>query len=233
MEESHTRNCERVQNLDSIARSLYTTAIGLVNDSMEAIRGYGKVVAALDVRQQSILRKSGPFVKPTTSKSSSKPGRDKTISYAMSSATSAAKKKRSRGKSRKIQGLLPHAAPPPFSPSATSTPAPAASPVCYGGLDTQKQYRQEAIRQFKSSKSGSSKELPCSPPREKQWKLPPSGSGSQGDLWDHLSRIQQQTSREGGSASQQANSMGAIPKDLGGVGCQGSQQSSSHHRGTI
>ena len=134
IKESHTKYCERVQNLDSITRSLYTTAAGLVNDGMEAIRGYGKVVATLDVWQQSILRKSGPFVKPTTSKSSSKPGRDKTISYAMSSATSAAKKKRSRGKSRKIQGLLPHAAPPPFSPLATSTPAPAASPVHYGGL---------------------------------------------------------------------------------------------------
>ena len=134
MKESHTRNWERVQNLDSITRSLYTTAAGLVNDSMEAIRGYGKVVAALNVWQQSILRKSGPFVKPTTSKSSSKPGRDKAISCAMSLATSAAKKRRSRGKSRKNQGLPPHAAPPPFSPSATSTPAPAASPVHYGRL---------------------------------------------------------------------------------------------------
>ena len=68
MKKSHTRNCERVQNLDFITRSLYTTAAGLVNEVMEAIRGYGKVVEALDFQQQSILRKSGPFVKPTTSK---------------------------------------------------------------------------------------------------------------------------------------------------------------------
>ena len=46
--ESHARNCERVQNLDFITRSLYTTAAGLVNDGMEAIRGYGKVVTALN-----------------------------------------------------------------------------------------------------------------------------------------------------------------------------------------
>ena len=66
--ESHTRNCERVQNLDFITRSFYTTAGSLVNEGTEAIRGYGKVVAALDVWQPSILRKSGPFVKPITSK---------------------------------------------------------------------------------------------------------------------------------------------------------------------
>ena len=49
VKESFTRNCERVQNLDSIARNLYTTAAGLVNDGMEATRGYGKVVAAMYV----------------------------------------------------------------------------------------------------------------------------------------------------------------------------------------
>ena len=127
-------------------------------------------MAALDVWQQSILRKSGSFVKPTTSKSSSKPGRDKAISCAMSSATNTAKKKRSRGKGRKNQGLPPHAAPPPFSPPATSMPAPAASLVRYSGLDTRKQYRQEAIKKLQSFKSGSSQELQHSPPREKQRK---------------------------------------------------------------
>ena len=102
MKEPHTRNCVRVQNQDLITRSLYTTAAGLVNDGMETTKGYGKVVAALDVWQQSILRKFGPFFKPTTSKSSSKPGRDKAISCAMSLSTKAAKKKRSRGKGRKF-----------------------------------------------------------------------------------------------------------------------------------
>ena len=39
VKESHTRSCERVQNLDSITRNLYTTAAGQVNDGMEATRG--------------------------------------------------------------------------------------------------------------------------------------------------------------------------------------------------
>ena len=117
VKESHAKNCERVQNLDSIVRNLYTSATGLVNDGMEATQCYGKVLATL---KQSILRNSGPFVKPTTLKSSSKPGKDKAISCAMSSATKAAKKKRSRHKGRKNQGLSPQAAPPPFSPLATS-----------------------------------------------------------------------------------------------------------------
>ena len=158
------------------------------------MRGYRKVLAALDVHQQSILRKTGPFVKPTISKSSTKPGKDKGISCAMSLATNTAKKRRSRGKGRKIQGLSPHVTPPPYSePSTTSTPAPAASPVIYGGLDIR--HKQEALRQLQSSKSGS-KELPCSPAREKQRKLPSSNSGQQ-DLWDHLSWRHWQTTLGG------------------------------------
>ena len=39
VKESHAKNCERVQNLDSIVRNLYTSASGLVNDGMEAMRG--------------------------------------------------------------------------------------------------------------------------------------------------------------------------------------------------
>ena len=49
VKESYTRKCERVQNLDSITRNLYTTAAGLVNDGIEAPRGYGKVVAARNI----------------------------------------------------------------------------------------------------------------------------------------------------------------------------------------
>ena len=88
-----------------------------------------------------------------------------------------------------IQGVPPHTAHPPLSPLATSMPDPAASPVHYDGLGGRKQYRQEAIRQLQSSKSGSSKELLRSPTRKKQRKLPPSGSGQQGDLLDYLSWI--------------------------------------------
>ena len=83
VEESHAENCRRVQALDSKFRSLYTTAVGLVNNGMENIRGYGRLASALHVGQQAILRKSGPFVKPTTSKGGSKP-RDKLASCTMS-----------------------------------------------------------------------------------------------------------------------------------------------------
>ena len=87
-------------------------ASGLVNDGMEALRGYGKVLTALDVCQQSILRKSGPFVKPITSKAATKPGKDKATTCAMSLAANSAKKSRSRGRGRMIKGLYPNVAPP-------------------------------------------------------------------------------------------------------------------------
>ena len=65
--QSHANNQEMVQLLDSKIRSLYTAASGLVNDGVETLRGFGRVQTALNVHQQSILRKSGPFVKPTSS----------------------------------------------------------------------------------------------------------------------------------------------------------------------
>ena len=165
--QSHTNKNQIVHLLDSKVRSLYTAASGLVNDGVETLRGYGKVLTALDVCQQSILRKSGPFVKPTTSKAATKPGKDKATTGAMSLAANTAKKRRSRGRGRKNQGLSPHVAPPPHSgPSATSLPAPAASPVHLRGVDARRQYRQELLRQLQTPKSGS-KELPCSPAREK------------------------------------------------------------------
>ena len=99
MEESHTLNCERLQALDYKCRSLYSSGVGLVNDGMEAIRGYGWLVSALNIWQQAILRKSGPFIEATTSKSS-KP-KNIAISSAVSLTADAAKKKRSRDSSRK------------------------------------------------------------------------------------------------------------------------------------
>merc|ERR1712112_480075 len=65
VEMSHQENVRRVQALDQKFRGLYTTVSGLINDSMEAIRGYRKVASALDIRQQVIIRRSGPFIKPT------------------------------------------------------------------------------------------------------------------------------------------------------------------------
>ena len=58
VKQSQANNQQMVQLWDSKARSLYSTAAGLVNDGVETLRGYGKVQTALDVRQQSILRKS-------------------------------------------------------------------------------------------------------------------------------------------------------------------------------
>ena len=65
VEMSHQENVKRVKALDQKFRGLYTVASGLVNNSMEAVRGFGKVAAALDIRQQVIVRRSGPFIKPT------------------------------------------------------------------------------------------------------------------------------------------------------------------------
>ena len=72
---SHQENLKKVQALDQKIQGLYTTAASLVNDSSETMRGYGKVISALDIHQQVIVRKSGPFVKPTSSKAGKlKPG---------------------------------------------------------------------------------------------------------------------------------------------------------------
>ena len=67
VKQSQANNQQNVQLLDAKARSLYSSAAGLVNDRVETLRGFGKVQTALDICQQSILRKSGPFVKPTSS----------------------------------------------------------------------------------------------------------------------------------------------------------------------
>ena len=119
-----------------------TMAAGLVNDGTEAIRGYGRLASALNVRQQAILRKSGPFVKPTAAKGCSKPW-DKPAFNAMSSVAAAKKKARSRDKGKKIQGLPPHPAPLPVS--FPPLPAPAKFPVLFRGVDIWKTYKQEKL----------------------------------------------------------------------------------------
>ena len=149
----------------------------------------------------------------------------------MSLAINAPKKKRSRGRGRKIQGLSPYVAPPPVSaPLATSMPVPAAQPAVFSSTDARPQYRQAALRGLQPPQSGA-EEHPSSPAREKQRKLPPSKPG-QGDLRDRLSRGHWQMSQGGSKASSQAESKGAKPKDRGGVGRSGGSQSSSHHKRT-
>ena len=75
--QAHLKNLQRVQQWDSKVRSLYFAALGLVNDGVETLRGYGQIQTALDVCQQSILRRAGPFVKPPSSNSTTKPNNDK------------------------------------------------------------------------------------------------------------------------------------------------------------
>ena len=95
MEECHTRNLERMQNLDSIVRNIYSIATGLVNKGMEVTRGFGKLVYAPNIQQQQILRKCGSFVRPTSTLKASKSPGGKGPSNAASFAAVAAKKKRS------------------------------------------------------------------------------------------------------------------------------------------
>ena len=159
---------------------------------MEAIRGYGRLATALNVRQQAILRKYRTFVKATTSKGGSKP-RDKLASNTGSSVAAPKNKTRSRGNGRKIQGLPPHPVPPLVSSSPLPLQIPAKSPVHFGGVEIWEKY--------------------------KQGKFPPSGTGHLVDLQDRLERRKQQySSREGGSAFHQGRSKGSHTKDKGRVG---------------
>lgn len=98
--QSLASNWDKVQVLDSTIRSLYTVASGLVNDGAETLSGFGLMQTALDIRQQSILRKAGPFVKPAPSMAKTQPGpKDKPI-CARSLAANAPKKRKIRGKGR-------------------------------------------------------------------------------------------------------------------------------------
>lgn len=180
--QSHAINQQMVQLLDSKIRSLYTEACGLVNDRAETLRGYGRVQTALEVHQQSILRKCGLFVKPTSFQVAAPKSKDMASTATMSSAANAAKKRRSRGKGRKIRNISPHTTPPPiYAPPRTSTPVPAARPV-FSFTDARPQYRQTACSGQPKQKSGSG--TPCSPSREKQRVLPPRPAGLH--CWDTL-----------------------------------------------
>ena len=67
VKQSQANNQQMVQLWDSKAKSLYFAAAGLVNDRVERLRRFSKLQMALDVCQQSIFRRSGPFVKPHSS----------------------------------------------------------------------------------------------------------------------------------------------------------------------
>ena len=162
---------------------------------------------ALDIHLQSIVRKSGPFVKePCSSLASVKLLKDKGVTCAMSSANNVAKKKRSKGSGRKTQGLPPRNPLPPVQHQVASTSGPAA----------------QGCRGLQNSKSGSGKH-PKSSKKEKH-RTNPSSTPAHRDWEVQTAESQQQTS--------QVKSKGSKTQDQGGVGRSGSSQSSSHHRRT-
>ena len=147
---------------------------------------------ALDVRQQSILRGSGPFVKPPcASLASVKFYKDKGITCAFSSANNVAKKKRSKGSGRKTQGLPPRNPLPPVQHPAASAPGPAA------------QGHRGSKKSKKSKKSGSGKH-----PKSSFWemhRMNPSSTPAQRACMGPSAEIHKLTS--------QVKSKGARPKD--------------------
>ena len=150
---------------------------------------------ALHMHQQSILRKSGPFVKPRSSLAGVKLYKDKGISCTLSSANNMAKKKRSKGSGRKTLGLPPCTPLPPVQHRVASTSGPAA----------------QEHRGLQKSKSGAGKH-----PKSSFWEMhrmnPPS-TPAQKDCRVCLSGRHQQTSQGWTSVFSQAKSKGARPKD--------------------
>ena len=59
VQRSQANNQQMVQLLDAKAKSLYSSAVGVVNDGVKMLRRFGKVQTAVDIRLQSIVRKSG------------------------------------------------------------------------------------------------------------------------------------------------------------------------------
>ena len=159
---------------------------------------------ALDVHQQSILRNSGPFVKPRSTLEGVELCKDKGITCAMSSANNKAQKKRSKDPGRRTLGLSPRTPLPSVQHQTTSTSGPAA----------------QECRGLQKSKSGAGKH-----PKSSFWEMhrinPPS-TPAQKDRQVSLSGRRHQSS--------QAESKGTRPRDQGGVGNSGSNQSSSHHK---
>ena len=136
VESCHKANGERNKAMDAKFRALYSSATGAINDFSEVVRGYGKVVTALDLRSQNIIWRSGPFIKatsvvtlakPKSKPKQLKPGAKPVPSAAVSMASQAKKKSRSRGKGRSTHGQASHPLPPPHQP--TPKPATATAPA--------------------------------------------------------------------------------------------------------
>ena len=179
-----------MQLWDSKVRSLYSAASSLVNDRVETLRGYGRIQTALDVCLQSIVRRAGPFYKPPSSTSTSKPGEDRGSSCAVASAYKVEQKRRSRGKGRLIKGLSSHPTPRPVSepPKNPATSVSVAREVVFPGRDIRSQYRDTL--QGGSHQSGSG-DCSRSPSRVKP-RADPSSTPVKGDLRAHLTSKERQ-----------------------------------------
>ena len=106
VQRSQANNQYIVQLLDVKAKSLYSSAVGLVNDRVKTLKRFGKVQTALEIHLQSIVRKNGPFVRePSNSLAGVKLLKDSSTTGAMPSANQRAKKKRNRGSYRKTKGI--------------------------------------------------------------------------------------------------------------------------------
>ena len=204
LRESQPNNQLMVQLLDAKARSLYSSVTGLVNDWVETLRGFSKVQKALDICLQSIVRKSGPFVKETcTSLAGVKLLKDKSLTCAMYLANNVAKKKRRKGSGRKAQGLPPRNPLPPVQGRTLWKLGPAA----------------QGRSGLPKSKSGSGKH-PKSSKKEKN------GTNISSTP---VCKDQKVKTTETDFQMAQAKSQSPSTHDQGGVGQSGSYQSSSYH----
>ena len=93
--------------LDGPFRSVYSVSVDLINGVIENLRAYGKLVGALDLRQQTLIRRSGPFLRLSSAQlcggnTNSKVKEKGALQGPLAKSTASQKKKvRNKGKSRK------------------------------------------------------------------------------------------------------------------------------------
>ena len=69
VQNTHNENIHRVQTwssmLDGQYRAVYSVSADLINGVTENLRAYGKLMGALDLCQQTLIRRSNPFLQPS------------------------------------------------------------------------------------------------------------------------------------------------------------------------
>ena len=123
--------------------------------------------AALDICLQSIVRKSGPFVRePSNSLAGVKLLKDSSTTGAMPSANQRAKKKRSRGSCRKTKGIPSLNPLPPEQHLVSSNTGPAAQ-----GCSGLRKSKSGSGKHPKSSKKEKHRTNPSSTPARRDQKV--------------------------------------------------------------